>query len=814
MKPRVLCGPVGWVAVVMLINSCPADAGPPLTTDSRLEITLVASAPDIMTPIGIDVDSRGRIFVVESHTHFPITNYPGPKYDRVKLFEDIDRDGKMDRFSVFADGFHHAMNLARSPVGVLHLVHRNGVIRLDDRDGDGVSDGRATLLEMDTPGNYPHNGLGGIAFSPDGWLLVGQGVNLGERYTLKGSDGSSHIGKGEGGNVFRCRADGSRLQLVATGFWNPFGLAFYGKRFLLAVDNDPDSRPPNRLLDVVMGGDYGFKFRLGRSGLHPFQAWNGELPGTLPMIGGTGEAACHILPCDRTSLPKEYRDAILVSAAWDHQIEVHRPKPFGASLRADREVLVRGDADFRPVGMAAAPDGSVFVTDWVDVSYNVHGQGRLWRLAPKPGLKSGGGSPLALAANASRRKMERLIKADSPADLPRLRAGLSDKDAFVRSAAISSLAKPAFRKAVEGELEDKSPAIRLGAMLALRRALVPDAARIAGKMLSDPDEQVRLMAVIWAGEEQMTMLTNRLSLALAIKPVSSTLLRAHAATSQILSRAAGLKPGGVRESRQTRVTFFDLADRSGPGSHLETLKTSSKRTPLQTRLDAVRHLAQTSDSAAIALLKQIALDGKANAELRAESVLALAGSPEIAEIASRLLNDPASVVRVEAARAQRTRPAESSRPKSDDEWRAALAGRGEANSGRRVFFNPSIGCARCHRIEEFGGNIGPDLSTIARGADREKLVQSILHPSRDIAPQFVSHTVETTDGQEFTGLLIGQSVTEGVTLFMADSRAAFIPPPLIASQTQSKVSLMPEDLAGGLAVEEFRDLLAFLLSRK
>jgi putative heme-binding domain-containing protein len=322
------------------------------------------------------------------------------------------------------------------------------------------------------------------------------------------------------------------------------------------------------------------------------------------------------------------------------------------------------------------------------------------------------------------------------------------------------------------------------------------------------------MAVIWAGEEQMTMLTNRLSLALAIKPVSSTLLRAHAATSQILSRAAGLKPGGVRESRQTRVTFFDLADRSGPGSHLETLKTSSKRTPLQTRLDAVRHLAQTSDSAAIALLKQIALDGKANAELRAESVLALAGSPEIAEIASRLLNDPASVVRVEAARAQRTRPAESSRPKSDDEWRAALAGRGEANSGRRVFFNPSIGCARCHRIEEFGGNIGPDLSTIARGADREKLVQSILHPSRDIAPQFVSHTVETTDGQEFTGLLIGQSVTEGVTLFMADSRAALIPPPLIASQTQSKVSLMPEDLAGGLAVEEFRDLLAFLLSRK
>ena len=81
-------------------------------------------------------------------------------------------------------------------------------------------------------------------------------------------------------------------------------------------------------------------------------------------------------------------------------------------------------------------------------------------------------------------------------------------------------------------------------------------------------------------------------------------------------------------------------------------------------------------------------------------------------------------------------------------------------------------------------------------------------------PQFVAHTVTTKDGQEFTGLLIGQSVSEGVTLFMADNRAALIPPSLIASQTQSKVSLMPEELARALTVQDFRDLLEFLLSRK
>ena len=93
-------------------------------------------------------------------------------------------------------------------------------------------------------------------------------------------------------------------------------------------------------------------------------------------------------------------------------------------------------------------------------------------------------------------------------------------------------------------------------------------------------------------------------------------------------------------------------------------------------------------------------------------------------------------------------------------------------------------------------------------------MQSILHPSRDIAPQFVTHTIETKDAREFSGLLIGQSVNEGATLFMADGRAVLVPPGQIAAQNQSKVSLMAEGLAEALTIQDFRDLLAFLLSRK
>ena len=105
------------------------------------------------------------------------------------------------------------------------------------------------------------------------------------------------------------------------------------------------------------------------------------------------------------------------------------------------------------------------------------------------------------------------------------------------------------------------------------------------------------------------------------------------------------------------------------------------------------------------------------------------------------------------------------------------------------------------------------MSTIARAADREKLMQSVLHPSRDIAPQFVTHTVETKDGQSFSGLLVGQGADGSVTLTTADGKGVLIPANEMVSNQPSAVSLMPEGLEKGLALQDFRDLLAFLLLR-
>ena len=110
MKP---CLPPACCLILLAIgNLNAANVKVPVCADSRLELTLVAAEPNIVTPIGTAIDKRGRVFVVESHTHFPKSDYPGPKYDRVKLWTDTNHNGRPDKFSIFAEGFHHAMNLA------------------------------------------------------------------------------------------------------------------------------------------------------------------------------------------------------------------------------------------------------------------------------------------------------------------------------------------------------------------------------------------------------------------------------------------------------------------------------------------------------------------------------------------------------------------------------------------------------------------------------------------------------------------------------------------------------------------------------
>src|SRR5262245_1338934 len=59
----------------------------PKAADPRLVVELVAQAPDIVHPISCDFDHKGRLLVIESHTHFAPKGYTGPKFDRIRAFD-------------------------------------------------------------------------------------------------------------------------------------------------------------------------------------------------------------------------------------------------------------------------------------------------------------------------------------------------------------------------------------------------------------------------------------------------------------------------------------------------------------------------------------------------------------------------------------------------------------------------------------------------------------------------------------------------------------------------------------------------------
>src|ERR671924_132303 len=78
--------PLAFLSLTVLLSV--ARPAPPVSTDERLTVELIAAAPEIVTPTGVAVDARGDVWVVENHTHQRPKEYTGPETDRIRVFSD------------------------------------------------------------------------------------------------------------------------------------------------------------------------------------------------------------------------------------------------------------------------------------------------------------------------------------------------------------------------------------------------------------------------------------------------------------------------------------------------------------------------------------------------------------------------------------------------------------------------------------------------------------------------------------------------------------------------------------------------------
>lgn len=869
-----------------------ADVRVPAVLDERLEIKLVAAEPELVTPVGVAVDARGGILVIESHTHFRPEKYEGPPADRILRFSELDAEtGRARRREVVFEGTTHTMNLLIAPDQTLYVATRREVLALRDAEGDGRYDQRHLICQLETAGNYPHNGLSGLALDAEGHLYIGMGENLGVDYRLVGSDGRALPGGGEGGNVFVCDREGRNLRRLATGFWNPFGLCFDTQGHLFAVDNDPDSRPPCRLLHLVEGGDYGFRFRNGRKGVHPFTAWNGELPGTLPMVCGTGEAPCAVLCYQGQQLPADYRQMLLVTSWGDHRLESYHLRPQGASYAAEMRPVVVGGDDFRPVGLAVLPDGSLVMSDWVDKSYPLHSLGRLWwlrakadrgRTAAKPASAAKPGAAAEPAAAASGAAGG--VPPDAAAVLPKAKlsvdwpqheglAALEHDDPFVQQAAIVRFQAALARTDPETFPHLASPRRRLAVARAWRaeagdlgNSQASNAgtsepggvnAKRLGVLLTDPDPAVRLLGVLWVGEERLVAMRPQVEAVLHRPPLTRQLFEAVLACLDRLERGPSTDPKAespgealalaMLQDAQTPADLQAVALRrvrpDHPGLRLAQLEASLKAASLPLRLEAIRTLRERPDGGA--LLRQVAADPQAPVQLRCEAIVGLSpghqqerrllmqlaaqNPPEVADEALRamrgfdltmeerqqllaLAEQRQGAQRELVERVLLRNPPRDLPPHENlDAWLARAEGPGDPQVGERLFFHPRVGgCFRCHEWEGRGYAVGPTLSTLGRPQDLARLVASLVDPSREIAPQFTAYTLLTRDGEVLTGLHVGDEVDGRMRFADTSGRVFYVHPSQIERRIVSRQSIMPEGLVDQLTVQELRDLVAFL----
>jgi len=148
----------------------------------------------------------------------------------------------------------------------------------------------------------------------------------------------------------------------------------------------------------------------------------------------------------------------------------------------------------------------------------------------------------------------------------------------------------------------------------------------------------------------------------------------------------------------------------------------------------------------------------------------------------------------------------SDRQKMVETYRAALTLKADAAHGKTVFKKT---CSTCHRLENVGTEVGPDLLSALRTKTREGLLIDIFDPSREVDPRYINYIVTNKAGRVFTGMIAAETASS-ITLRRAEKAEDTILRTQIDEILATAKSLMPENLELQLSKQEVADLIAYL----
>ncbi len=445
-----------------------------MSVPAGFKVELVAAEPDLVNPVAMTFDERGRIWVTES------LEYPrreaGPGRDRVKVLEDTDHDGQVDRVTVFADGLNIPSGIAVGAGGVW-VANAPDILYLQDTDGDGRADRREVVVTgfgRDDTHELPNS----LTWGPDGWL-----------YGLNGVFNRSVVRQGDRefrftAAMFRIHPRTRQFELFAEGTSNPWGIAWdhEGSAFLSACVID-------HLWHLVESGYYH-----RQAGAYPPFTWKIE---SIVDYRHQQAAYCGIHFFDSDAYPEQYRGKLYMGNIHGNCINCDSLTRNGATYTGQLEAdfLSANDSWFMPVAQKTGPDGCLYVLDWYD-RYHCYqdanrdptgidrGKGRLYRIRYKDTPRAG---PFNLAEESD----------------PQLLARLKSPNVYFRDIAQRLLCErnsPATRAALESlVLDDTAPrTARMHGLWALV-GMGPLTEPFHGKLLAHADPGFRAWGVRAAG---------------------------------------------------------------------------------------------------------------------------------------------------------------------------------------------------------------------------------------------------------------------------------------------------------------------------
>ena len=201
-----------------------------------------------------------------------------------------------------------------------------------------------------------------------------------------------------------------------------------------------------------------------------------------------------------------------------------------------------------------------------------------------------------------------------------------------------------------------------------------------------------------------------------------------------------------------------------------------------------------------------------------------AADAEIASALSKLQSSPADIM-VEVLEAAKARAENAKIAGALEGWTAALDVKdalakfrpslegGDAERGKAIFFGKTeVYCVRCHKVGGTGGEVGPDLSLLAKEKTRDYLLEAIVDPNKAIAKNFESVIIHDVNGRVLTGVLKTKTA-DSLTIATAEGKYIEIKLADIEEQAVGK-SAMPEDVSKKLSPYELRDLVEYLSTLK